>query len=319
MAKRNKYKFCLKFFVYLTFVTLGAGVHAHAASYHTPSWHAMAITNPASGQSRDPVAHGPSLLVLAAHTDWSLIVENASQIIGGSFTQAVEAALRTAITRRKHTPRREPAGRASHATLFGAVAVKFGKIRAADRLSRAIATGSLTGSMPADCSLTRCARRVSAIRRVSGSNQSFMELVRSVNHAVNSQIRYRPDNETSGKVDHWALPAETLLRGTGDCEDYAILKMAMLEQAGVPAKSMSVLVLKDTDRQLYHAVLTIRTNAGFLILDNVRNAVLFDHDIPQYAPLFSVSAKGNHIYGYRQGTEVALADGLDAISPGAGY
>ena len=133
-------------------------------------------------------------------------------------------------------------------------------------------------------------------------------------------IAYRPDRQVGGRIDHWAMPDETISRRFGDCEDFAILKKALLIDAGVPAKSMSIVVLKDTDRQLYHAVLAIKTNAGHLILDNVRNDVLFDHQIRHYRPLYSISAAGNKIYGYKSGASVALATApLAEIAPGAGY
>lgn len=38
-------------------------------------------------------------------------------------------------------------------------------------------------------------------------------------------ISYKLDQDNYGKNDYWASPKETLNRGCGDCEDYAILLM----------------------------------------------------------------------------------------------
>ncbi|WP_349363817.1 MAG: transglutaminase-like cysteine peptidase [Roseitalea porphyridii] len=262
------------------------------------------------------LASAQALLARAAQTDWRTIVHAASRTVSTSLARTVHAARNAPAARKPGATRRSAP---AQTTLFGAVAVKFGSIEAAGRLSHALASGALTDALPDDCARTRCVSRIAAIKDAARSGGSFMDLVGGVNRAVNAAIRYRPDSETAGRLDHWAMPAETLLSGIGDCEDYAILKMAMLKQAGVPDRAMSIVVLKDTDRQLYHAVLTIRTNAGFLILDNVRDQVLFDDDLPQYAPLYSVSSAGNHIYGYRSGAQVAAASSLDSIAPGAGY
>lgn len=48
---------------------------------------------------------------------------------------------------------------------------------------------------------------------------------------VNSRIKYRKDPE--GRKDVWSLPLDTLLRGYGDCEDQASLKVWMLVRCGV--------------------------------------------------------------------------------------
>ena len=55
-----------------------------------------------------------------------------------------------------------------------------------------------------------------------------------------------------GKLDYWAKPSEILERRAGDCEDFAILKMAALLRAGIPAQSMSLVVLQDRKRGFFH-------------------------------------------------------------------
>ena len=52
-------------------------------------------------------------------------------------------------------------------------------------------------------------------------------------------------------------PAEILTRVSGDCEDFAILKMTGMIRAGIPANSLSIVVLRDNGRGVFHAVLAV--------------------------------------------------------------
>lgn len=53
------------------------------------------------------------------------------------------------------------------------------------------------------------------------------------NTQVNSEIKYHAD-----PFDYWQSPAETAELGTGDCEDYAIVKYYRLRKLGVPDSKM---------------------------------------------------------------------------------
>ena len=72
-----------------------------------------------------------------------------------------------------------------------------------------------------------------------------------------------------GTIDRWDLPID----GQGDCEDYQLLKRKFLVDAGLPRRAMRMTVVIDETGQ-GHAVLTIRTDQGDLILDNKAEAVL---------------------------------------------
>ena len=117
------------------------------------------------------------------------------------------------------------------------------------------------------------------------------------------------------------MPAETILSGRGDCEDFAVLKMGLMAELGVPISKLAVVVVRDTRRRLYHAVLGVNTGSGTLILDNMRDENLADTELPDYAPLFAVSGSGNYIFGYTktQKLEIASSGGVGAVAPGAGF
>lgn len=61
----------------------------------------------------------------------------------------------------------------------------------------------------------------------------LVERIAFVNAEINRRIAYRADADDGG--DRWATPCETLARGCGDCEDFAIAKHFLLDACGMPA------------------------------------------------------------------------------------
>lgn len=62
--------------------------------------------------------------------------------------------------------------------------------------------------------------------------------VAAINSWVNSKIAYADDLALYRQNDFWASSRETLRRGKGDCEDYAILKMDLLAAMGIDRDKM---------------------------------------------------------------------------------
>ncbi|MDH6235245.1 putative transglutaminase-like cysteine proteinase [Mesorhizobium soli] len=154
----------------------------------------------------------------------------------------------------------------------------------------------------------------------SAHGKGFKEKLSLINSGINRMITYRSDREVYGQEDYWAKPGETLRKRLGDCEDFAILKMAALLEAGVPAQSMSLVVLQDKRLRVFHAVLSVSTASGNFILDNVRDAVMVDSQLPNYMPLYSFSQERAWIHGGKPGsTQLAdVAGGFGRIAPGEG-
>lgn len=204
--------------------------------------------------------------------------------------------------------------------LLASVAIPFGRLPALARLEPVYQ--DMAAGLFRDCRTATCENARATLETViaGGKRRGFLELIGAVNRSVNGLVAYRRDSDIHRVVDYWAMPSQTLSSGIGDCEDYAILKMAVLAKAGVPANSMSLVVLRDERRGVYHAVLAIRTSAGSYILDNLNSAVLRDVDLPDYMPLYSVSDGRGFIYGRRggKGLLTASAAGLDTIAPGEG-
>jgi predicted transglutaminase-like cysteine proteinase len=91
----------------------------------------------------------------------------------------------------------------------------------------------------------------------------------SVNRRVNARIRPVTDMAHWGVVDRWDFPDD----GSGDCEDFQLLKRRMLVQRGLPRRALRMTVVID-DIGEGHAVLMVRTDHGDLILDNKTSAIL---------------------------------------------
>jgi predicted transglutaminase-like cysteine proteinase len=102
------------------------------------------------------------------------------------------------------------------------------------------------------------------------------------NRAINLAIRA----ENDGAEDVWSSPLATFERGAGDCEDYAIAKLAALRLAGVAAEDLRIVVVRDTRNGEGHAVASAKLDGHWLMLDNRRMAMVEDDDARNYQPLF---------------------------------
>jgi predicted transglutaminase-like cysteine proteinase len=79
---------------------------------------------------------------------------------------------------------------------------------------------------------------------------------------VATRIFYKSDQDNFGVSDYWQFPLETLERGTGDCEDIAILLCSLLRASGVPADQVYVAIGTPKGTEGYHAYLLERYSKG---------------------------------------------------------
>jgi len=94
-------------------------------------------------------------------------------------------------------------------------------------------------------------------------------LITTVNGRVNTRIKPVTDLDHWGSADRWDLAED----GSGDCEDFQLLKRKLLAEAGLPRRAMRMTVVID-EKGEGHAVLTLITDRGDFILDNKTSAVL---------------------------------------------
>jgi predicted transglutaminase-like cysteine proteinase len=102
--------------------------------------------------------------------------------------------------------------------------------------------------------------------RVHLTSARWNDLV-AVNNAVNWAITPVTDAELFGREEVWTYP-ET----QGDCEDFVLLKRRELIQKGWPAGSLLITVVRQKNGD-GHAVLTVLTDRGDLVLDNLEPQV----------------------------------------------
>ena len=117
-----------------------------------------------------------------------------------------------------------------------------------------------------------------------------------VNQFFNRRVVFRDDVQVWGQVDYWATPLETLGKGEGDCEDYAVAKYFSLVATGVPvAKLRLVYVRAQVGGGVQaHMVLAYYAQpaAEPLILDNLIGDVRPASRRPDLVPVFSFNGEG---------------------------
>jgi len=91
----------------------------------------------------------------------------------------------------------------------------------------------------------------------------------SVNRRVNKAIRAVTDMDHLHVADRWDLAED----GSGDCEDFQLLKRKLLAETGLPRRAMRMTVVID-EKGEGHAVLTLVTDRGDFILDNKTSEIL---------------------------------------------
>lgn len=132
---------------------------------------------------------------------------------------------------------------------------------------------------------------------VNGSAElSLRSRVETINRGLNNVVRYVGDYQQHGVADLWSSPLETLSAGAGDCEDYAIAKYAMLSAAGIPESNLKMLLVRDRAVRQDHAVLAVRIDGRWMVLDNRYSALSETQDLPHFMPLFAVDGNGVSLF-----------------------
>jgi predicted transglutaminase-like cysteine proteinase len=98
-------------------------------------------------------------------------------------------------------------------------------------------------------------------------NDHAWSVINRVNAYVNDIIKPMNDYDIYGQDEQWAYPTQF-----GDCEDYVLLKRRFLIEKGVSPSNALITVVRKPDGE-GHAVLTIRTDKGDYVLDNLTDRV----------------------------------------------
>jgi len=109
-------------------------------------------------------------------------------------------------------------------------------------------------------------------------------------------VRYVGDYQHHGVADLWTAPLATLRSGLGDCEDYAIAKYALLLAAGTADADLKLLLVRDLAVRQDHAVLAIRIDGRWSVLDNRRATLMEGRDLQSFMPLFAIDHRGVSLF-----------------------
>ena len=169
--------------------------------------------------------------------------------------------------------------------------------------------------------------RAVANKRVDGPAAAFaaslrdrseLERIEAVNWYVNKRVRFVDDSVQYRRPDLWTAANDTLQRGRGDCEDYAIAKLQMLRAAGFSDRNLYLAIVKDLVRRSDHAVLVVRAEGRMLVLDNGTDRLLDTESVQDYRPVLTFSARGSWTHGYRRKLPVNFASAeIRPLTPAA--
>lgn len=113
-----------------------------------------------------------------------------------------------------------------------------------------------------------------------------------INRAINLAIHPMSDLAQWGVEDRWTAPIATLTTGFGDCEDYAIAKYVALTEAGLDAEDVQLIIVRDLARGGGHAVVAVRLDGGWIMLDNRWLALVDDREMRRVTPMFVLDGDG---------------------------
>ncbi|ANN56038.1 transglutaminase [Mesorhizobium loti NZP2037] len=136
----------------------------------------------------------------------------------------------------------------------------------------AMATGGITSQPighydfckqhPGECSIRPS--NLAPARMTNG----LMSKLASVTARVNAAVKPMSDMDIYGKDEVWAYPD----KGVGDCEDYVLEKRRRLSHMGISLADLLITVVRKPDGE-GHSVLTVRTDEGDYVLDNLTDKV----------------------------------------------
>lgn len=127
-----------------------------------------------------------------------------------------------------------------------------------------------------------------------------LEQLKRVNLFFQNNVRFKSDQALWGVSDYWATPLETLGKGFGDCEDYAIAKYISLRFAGIDDSKLRLIYVRARIGGPHSSVFEPHMVLGYyadptaepLILDNLVNTVALASERTDLSPVFSFNSAG---------------------------
>lgn len=140
--------------------------------------------------------------------------------------------------------------------------------------------------------------------------------IRRANDFFNRHMQFGEDSAIWGQVDYWATPMESLGRGAGDCEDFAIAKYFSLKAMGVASDKLRLIYVqaRTGSSTVPHMVLAYYAQPGAepVVLDNLINEIRPASRRPDLAPVFSFNSDG--VYTQASAREAGTTVGVGRMS-----
>jgi predicted transglutaminase-like cysteine proteinase len=134
-----------------------------------------------------------------------------------------------------------------------------------------------------------CGVNAAAVDAEPLTDKRWKQLV-EINNLINAAIVPVTDEDYYQVAEYWTYPD-----GYGDCEDFALAKRKALIEAGWPASTLMIAVVRESSGS-GHAVLMVRTDRGDLVLDNQNGRVLVWNETPyQYLKRQSQADSGKWV------------------------
>lgn len=127
-----------------------------------------------------------------------------------------------------------------------------------------------------------------------GAGMSEQDQLRAVNAFFNRSLQFIDDERNWRQVDYWATPVEALVKGAGDCEDYAIAKYLTLRRLGIANDKLRITYVKALRINQAHMVLTwyATPTSDPLVLDNLTPDIRPASQRRDLLPVYAFNAEG---------------------------
>ncbi len=138
-----------------------------------------------------------------------------------------------------------------------------------------------------------CSTAARTVRDIVAEARSRNGLARVgfINRAINLAIKPTIDPFV------WRSPLETLSVGAGDCKEYAVAKYLALLEADIPEADVKLVIVRDMAARQDHAIVAVRINAAWFLLDNRWLTLIRDIELSRAEPLYILDERGVRRFG----------------------
>jgi len=141
-----------------------------------------------------------------------------------------------------------------------------------------------------------CSPAARALRKIvdEARNHDGLARIGFINRAINLAIKPAIDPFV------WQSALGTLSAGAGDCKDYAVAKYFALLEAGFPERDVKLVIVRLIAAHQDHAIVAVRFNGGWILLDNRWLALIHDFELRRAEPLYILDEDGVRRFDKRE-------------------